>query len=143
MSQENRAILDRLNEEVLRQGNVDAVDELVADNFAEHDPPPGMAADREGFKDFVREIHQAFADQLHTVHDQLADGDRVVERWTMTATHAGEFLGIPATGKRVTLPGIDISRVEDGRIVEHWTQCDMLGFLEQLGAIPAQEAVGS
>jgi steroid delta-isomerase-like uncharacterized protein len=143
MSQENRATLDRLNEEVLRQGNVDAVDELMADDFVEHDPPPGMAADRDGFKDFIRGVHKAFADQLHTVHDQIADGDRVVERWTMTATHADEFLGIPATGRRVTLVGIDISRVEDGRIAEHWTQCDMLGFLEQLGAVPAQEAVGS
>jgi steroid delta-isomerase-like uncharacterized protein len=102
-----------------------------------------MAGDRPGFKDFIRDIHQAFADQLHTVHDQIADGDRVIERWTMTATHAGEFMGIPATGRRVTLTGIDISRVEDGRIVEHWTECDMLGLLEQLGAIPAQEAVGS
>ena len=143
MSQENRAILDRLNEQVLRQGNLDAVDELMAGNYVEHDPPPGMAADRDGFKDFVRGIHQAFADQLHTVHDQIADGDRVIERWTMTATHAGEFMGNAATGRRFTLTGIDISRVEDGRIVEHWTECDMLGLLEQLGAIPAQEAVGS
>ena len=143
MSQENRAILDRLNEEVLRQGNADAVDELLSADFVEHDPPPGMAGDRVGFKDFIRNIHQAFADQLHTVHDQIADGDRVFERWTMTATHAGEFMGIPATGRRVTLTGIDISRIEDGRIAEHWTECDMLGLLEQLGAIPAQGAVGS
>jgi steroid delta-isomerase-like uncharacterized protein len=135
MSSENRAILDRLNEEVLRQGNVDAVDQLLADDFVEHDPPPGMATDRDGFKDFVRGIHQAFADQLHTVYDQIVDGDRVVERWTMTATHAGEFMGIPATGKRVTLAGIDISRLEDGRIAEHWTQCDMLGLLGQLEAV--------
>jgi steroid delta-isomerase-like uncharacterized protein len=143
MSQENRAILDRLNDEVLRQGNVDAVDELMTDNFVEHDPPAGMGTDRESFKAFMSGLHQAFADQLHTVHDQIADGDRVVERWTMTATHAGEFMGIPATGRRVTLAGIDISRIEDGRIAEHWIQCDMLGFLEQLGAVPAQEAVGS
>jgi steroid delta-isomerase-like uncharacterized protein len=143
MSQENRAVLDRLNEEVLRQRNVDAVDELMADNFVEHDPPPGMVGDRQGFKDFISAIHQAFANQLHTVHDQIAVGDRVVERWTMTATHADEFMGIPATGRRVTLCGIDISRIEDGRIAEHWIQCDMLGFLEQLGAIPAHEAVGS
>jgi predicted ester cyclase len=60
----------------------------------------------------------------------------------MTATHAGEFMGIPATGRRVTLAGIDISRIEDGRIAEHWIQCDMLGFLEQLGAIPTQDAGG-
>jgi steroid delta-isomerase-like uncharacterized protein len=143
MSQENRTILDRLNEEVLRHGNADAVDELLSAGFVEHDPPPGVAGDREGFKDFIRDIHQAFADQLHTVHDQIADSDRVIERWTMTATHAGEFIGIPATGRRVTLTGIDISRVEDGRIAEHWTECDMLGLLEQLGAIPAQGAVGS
>ena len=69
--QRNGAVLDRLNEEVLRQRSVDTVDELLADDFIEHDPPPGMASDREGFKDFIRAVHQAFADQLHTVHDQV------------------------------------------------------------------------
>ena len=141
MSQENRAVLDRLNEEVLRQGDVDTIDELLSGDFVEHNPPPGMPGNRDGFKDFVRYIHQAFADQLHTVHDQIAVGDRVVERWTMTATHAGEFMGVPATGKRITRTGIDISRLASGRIVEHWTECDLLGLLAQLGAVPSQEAV--
>jgi steroid delta-isomerase-like uncharacterized protein len=143
MSEQNRAVLDRLNEEVLRQGHADAIDELTTGDFVEHNPPPGVPGDREGFKSFVRYLHQAFADQLHTVYDQLADGDRVVERWSMTATHVGEFLGIPPTGRRVTLTGIDISRLEDGRIAEHWIECDLLGLLEQLGAAPAQETVAS
>ena len=143
MSQENRAILDRLNAEVLRQANLDAVDELMSDDFVEHDPPPGMAGDRQGFKDFVAGIHQAFADQLHTVHDQIADGDRVVERWTMSATHVGDWLGIPPTHKRITVSGMDISRLENGRIAEHWTQIDVLGMLQQLGAIPAEESAVS
>lgn len=133
MSEQNRAVLDRLNEEVLRAGNVDALDELLAPDFVEHDPPPGMPPDRDGFAAFVRILHTAFADQVHTVHDQLTDGDRVIERWTMTATHAGEFLGMPPTGKRVTLPGIDITRLAGGRITEHWSQCDLLGLVGQLG----------
>jgi steroid delta-isomerase-like uncharacterized protein len=133
--QQNRVVLDRLNEEVLRRRNVDALDELVAEDFVEHDPPPGMASDREGFKDFVRALHGAFADQIHTVHDQLATGDRVVERWTMAATHVGDWMGIAPTGKRITLSGIDISRLQDGRVAEHWTECDLLGLLGQLGEL--------
>lgn len=142
MSQQNRAVLDRLNAEVLRGGNVDVLDDLLADEFVEHNPAPGTEPDREGFKEFVRTLHRAFADQVHTVHEQIAEGDRVVERCTMTATHAGEFMGVPPTGKRVTLDSIDISRLTGGRIVEHWIQADVLGLFEQLGAFPAPEAAG-
>jgi steroid delta-isomerase-like uncharacterized protein len=139
MSQESKAVLDRLNEEVFRRGNVDAVDELVAEDFVEHDPPPGMGPDREGFKDLVRALHRAFADQEHTIHDQIAEGDRVVERWTMTGTHTGEWFGIAPTNRRISIQGIDISRLQDGRLVEHWTQIDALGMFEQLGAMPAEQ----
>jgi steroid delta-isomerase-like uncharacterized protein len=142
MSQENRAVLDRLNDEVLRQRKVDVLDELLADDFVEHDPPPGVAGDREGFKDLMRTVHQAFDDQVHTVYDQIAEGDRVVERWDMTATHVGDWMGIAPTGKRITLSGIDISRLENGRMVEHWMQIDLLGLFEQLGAIPAPDGEG-
>lgn len=140
MSRQNGTVLDRLNEEVFKQANIDALDELLADDFVEHNPPPGMGSDRDGFKDFIRDVHQAFDDQVYTVKDQIVEGDRVVERWDLTATHVAEWMGIAPTGKRITLTGIDISRLKDGRIVEHWTQCDMLGLLQQLGVIPAEEA---
>ncbi len=143
MSERNRAVLDRLNEEVLRGGNVGVLDELLAEDFVEHNPASGTGRDREGLKEFIRILHRAFADQVHTVDDQIVEGDRVVERCTMTATHAGEFMGIPPTGKRVTLPSIDISRLRNGRIVEHWMQADVLGLMAQLGAVPADEPVGA
>jgi steroid delta-isomerase-like uncharacterized protein len=143
VSSENRAVLDRINEEAFRQGNVGVIDELVAEDFVEHDPPPGTAPGREGFKDMIRTLHRAFDDQGFTIHDQIAEGDRVVERWTMTATHVGDWLGIPATGKRIVVAGMDISRLEDGRLAEHWTQMDALGMLQQLGVIPAEETTAS
>jgi steroid delta-isomerase-like uncharacterized protein len=143
MSQDNRAAIDRLNEEVFRQGNTESIDELMTADFVYHNPPPGLAGDREGFKDFVQYLRQAFADQLYTVHDQIAVDDRVVERWSTTMTHAGDFLGIQPTGKRVTLTGLAIARLEGGRIAEIWEECDLLGLFDQLGSFPAQETVAS
>lgn len=143
MSEAYRAILDRFGEEVFRQGNLDVIDELLAEDFVEHDPPPGLPPDRDGVKEIFRGLHAGFTDQVFTVHDQIAGGDRVVERWTLTATHAGEWLDIPPTGRRVTVAGIDISRLEAGRIVEHWSQADLLGLFEQLGAFPAVAPVGA
>ena len=137
MSEGNRAVVDRLTEEVFNQGNVDVIDELVAEDFVEHDPMPGVEPDREGFKQFISTLRSAFPDLRTEVEDQIAEGDRVVERWRSTATHQGEFMGVPATGKRVTIEGMDISRIEAGKIVEHWTKVDILGLMEQLGAIPA------
>ena len=137
MSEGNRAVVDRLTEEVFNQGNVDVIDELVAEDFVEHDPMPGVGPDREGFKQFISTLRSAFPDLRTEVADQIAEGDRVVERWRSTATHQGEFIGVPATGKRVTIEGMDISRIEAGKIVEHWTKVDILGLMEQLGAIPA------
>jgi steroid delta-isomerase-like uncharacterized protein len=139
MSQENRAVLDRLNAEAFERGNAAIIDELVADDFVEHNPMPGTSGDREGFKQLIGQIHSAFPDLKTTVHDQIADGDKVVERWTCSGTHQGEFMGIPATGRRVEFEGMDISRLRDGRIVEHWTQMDTLTMLQQLGVVPQEE----
>lgn len=130
------AILDRLNAEVLNAGNVDLIDELVSPDFVEHDPPPGMGGDREGFKQMVRDIHRAFSDFSTTVEDQIVAGNKVVERWWAEGAHTGEWMGVPASGHRVRITGIDISRIEGGQLVEHWTQIDALGMLQQMGAIP-------
>lgn len=130
------AILDRLNAEVLNTGDVDLIDELVSPDFIEHDPPPGMGSDRAGFKQMVRDIHRAFSDFSTTVEDQIVAGDKVVERWWAEGIHTGEWLGIPASGNRVRITGIDISRIEGGQVVEHWTQIDVLGMMQQMGALP-------
>ena len=139
MAQDNRAVLDRINEEAFRQGNTGVIDELVSDDFVEHNPMPGVEGTREGFKQMVAGLHQAFPDFDTQVQDQIAEGDKVVERWTAGGTHQGEFMGIPATGRHIEIEGMDISRLADGRIVEHWTQMDALAMMQQLGVIPDQE----
>jgi predicted ester cyclase len=137
MSEQNRATLLRMNDQVIRGGEIDVVDELLSDDFVEHDPPPGMSPDRDGFKEFIRSMHAGLVDIVYTVDDQVVESDRVVERWTLTGTHAGPWLGVSPTGKRVTFTGIDISRLAAGRIVEHWTELDLYGLFGQLGSSPA------
>jgi len=140
--QENRAVLDRINEECFNQGTVDAVDELFSEDFVEHNPTfPGSDGGRDGFKQMIHTMHSAFPDFRTEVLDQIAAGDRVVERWVSRGTHEGEFLGVPATGKVIEVEGMDISRLEGGRVVEHWTQMDTLGVLQQLGLVPTEEEV--
>jgi steroid delta-isomerase-like uncharacterized protein len=135
---ENGQVLDRINEEAFNQGRVDVLDELVADDFVEHDPMPGTPPDREGFKGMIRSLREAFPDFHAQTDDQIVAGDKVVERWTCTGTHEGEFIGAPATHRRIEIHGMDISRLEDGRLVEHWTQVDMLSLLQQLGMLPEE-----
>jgi predicted ester cyclase len=84
-------------------------------------------------------LASAFSDNEVTVDDQIAEGDKVVTRWSSKGTHSGEFFGIPATGKRVAGKGIGISRIVDGKIVEEWGESDMLGMMQQLGVIPPPE----
>jgi steroid delta-isomerase-like uncharacterized protein len=139
MTQDNRAVLARINEEAFNNGSTDVVDEVVAEDFVEHNPMPGFAGDREGFKDLVRGLHQAFPDMHVDIEDQIVEGDRIVERWTSRGTHEGDFMGIPATHRSVTVEGMDISRFADGKIVEHWTQMDAMAMMQQLGVIPEQE----
>jgi predicted ester cyclase len=82
-------------------------------------------------------LGRTFLDPGVTVEDQIVAGDKVVERWSTVGTHEGEFMGIPATGNKVTVTGIDISRLEDGKVVEHWTEMDVMGMMQQLGAVPS------
>jgi len=91
------------------------------------------------FFQFGQMWHAAFPDEQTVFDDQVAEGDKVVSRMTSTATHSGEFQGIPPTGKRITVTGIWIERIADGRIVERWGEVDMLGVMQQLGVIPTSE----
>jgi predicted ester cyclase len=90
----------------------------------------------EGFKGVFALVFSAFPDYQSTVEDQVAEGDKVVTRFSSQGTHQGEFLGIAPTGNRVRVTGIDIDRVEEGKIVEHWSEADLLGMMTQLGVIP-------
>jgi len=132
----NKAVIRRFVEEVQNEKNWDVYDELNDPAFVNHSAPPGIPSDREGGKIYLGAFLNAFPDCHFTVDDMIAEGDQVVTKKTFTGTHEAEFAGIPPTGKRVTLQFVDIMRVRDGRIVEHWLSMDQLSFMQQLGVIP-------
>lgn len=130
-----KALNRRFVEEVVNQGNFDAIDELIDPGVVDHAVPPGFPTGREGTKQFVSMTRSAFPDLHLTIEDMIAEGDKVVERGTWNGTHEGEFMGIPATGRRVTVSQVDITRVADGRMVEHWGQLDTLELMRHLGVV--------
>ena len=133
----NKAVIRRFVEEVQNEKNEAAYDELNDPEFVNLSSPPGVPSDREGGKLYLWGFLNAFPDSHVTIDDMIAEGDRVVTKKTFTGTHTGDFAGIPATGKTVTLQYVDIMRVREGRIVEHWLSMDQLSFMRQLGVIPA------
>ena len=137
MSEENKALLRREIEEVWNKHNPDAVDEFFAPDLVNHSAPPGMPNDREGVKAGLGMFLGAFPDVKVASDFMLAEGDKVAVHFTMRATHTGEWLGIPATGKRINMTGIVIVRIAGGRIAELWTETDQMGMMQQLGLVPA------
>jgi steroid delta-isomerase-like uncharacterized protein len=136
MSVDANKALARQVYELLNGGDVQAVGDLVSADYEEHNPLPGQGTGREGVLDRFSMITSALAPRF-TIEDVVAEGDRVVVRWTNAGTHLGEFAGAPATGRPFTIGGIDIYRVADGVLCEHWDQVDQLGMLGQLGLLPA------
>jgi steroid delta-isomerase-like uncharacterized protein len=136
-AEENKALVRRMTEEIFNRGNIDAVDEFLTPDSFDHNPMPGQPSGSEGLKWVARAMRTAFPDMRFEIHDQVAEGDRVMNRWTMSGTHEGELLGMPATGKRVAVAGFDMIRFADGKMAEHWAQMDQLGMMQQLGMIPA------
>jgi steroid delta-isomerase-like uncharacterized protein len=137
--EENKAVTRRVTEEIWNQGNMALLDELFAPNYVNHDPTNPEVRDLERFKQYVVSVRTAFPDLNITINDLIAEGDKVVTRWTGRGTQKGEFGKIPATGKQVTITGITISRIADGKIVESWWSSDDLGLFQQLGLIPPME----
>jgi len=134
--QENAAVIGRFIEEVINQGNLAAADEIVEENFVELDPLPGQRQGREGLKEVIAMMRTAFPD-IHWVADEtIAAGEKVVTRFTWTGTHRGPFLGIPATGKHITVKGVVIDRISNGRMADSRILMDSLGMMQQLGVIP-------
>jgi steroid delta-isomerase-like uncharacterized protein len=132
----NKAIFRRYVQEVGNEGKLDLVDE-VFDRYVSHQPD-GRTLERgpEDVKRFMGEFRQAFPDFHSTIEDQIAEGDKVVTRWTMHGTHQSEFRGIAPTGEQITVTGIGIFRFSDeGKVVESWDNFDQLGMLRQLGAV--------
>jgi steroid delta-isomerase-like uncharacterized protein len=139
-TQANKAVIQRFVDIALNKKNLDALNELVVENFIEHVPFPGQGPGREGLKAAIGGFLQGFPDIRWTTHEQIAEGDNVVSRFTWTGTHRGEFLGIPATGRPVTVWGVVIDMVRDGQMVESRIIMDTLGLLQQLGVIPGPGA---
>jgi predicted ester cyclase len=135
---ENKALHLRYAEEVNRGFDAwrDFGDEYFGPGYVFHGSQGDL--NRDGFVDnFVSAMFAAFPDTNMTIDDTVAEGDRVVSRFTVRGTHRGEFEGIAPTGKQVTLSGIVLSRIEGGRVVEDWEELNMLGLMQQIGAIPA------
>jgi steroid delta-isomerase-like uncharacterized protein len=141
MSEQNKAFVRRLIEEVIGRGNFALVEELVAADYVGHSSPPEINT-REGHKQFLVALRQAFPDLQIKIEDQIAERDKVVTRWTARGTHQGEFAGILPTGKQVVMTGIDIDRIANGKLVECWTKSDDLSMLQQIDAIPAPAQTG-
>ncbi len=141
MSAEDLKALDRRwFEEVWNQGNVASYEELASPDLVVHNPPPGITGDFEGIKQAISIHRTGFPDLHFEIHDQLAEGDQVVSRWTLNwGTHRGEWVGVPPTGKQVTITGISIQRYAGGKMVESWLEMDMLGMMQQLGVVPPPE----
>lgn len=138
MTEANKAIARRVVEDIFNAGRLEVADEIVTPDFVGHDPAsPEPITGPEGLRRQAEGYRTAFPDVRLTIEDEIAEGDRVVTRWSARGTHEGELFGIPATGKQATVTGITIDRIDDGRIVETWTNWDTLGLLQQLGAIPA------
>src|SRR5713226_1186473 len=135
-TEDNKLLVRRLFEEVLNQRNLALIDEFFSPNHVEH-ASTGPVHGTEGMKQYYMIYLTAFPDTHYTVEDQIAEGDKVVTRWTARGTHKGELMGIPPTGKQGTVTGIGIARFEGGNIVEAWTEFDALGMMQQLGVVPS------
>src|SRR5947208_16317477 len=131
--EENKATARMFYDEVLNRGNISVIDKVTAENYVDPTAAPGTPPGREGEKQWFLMLRAAFPDGRTTIDDIIAEGDKVVVRGTMTGTHSGEFMGIPATGKEVTISGIDITRFENGQSVEHWGQWDVERMVVQMG----------
>jgi steroid delta-isomerase-like uncharacterized protein len=138
----NKTTFRHLVDELINNKNYEVIDELFAPDFVEHEEIPGIDLGREGLRQAFQMFHIAFPDLQVTIQDILADGDKVVARERWTGTHQGEFMGMPATGKQVDFSVIDIVRLAEGKLVEHWAVSDMLVLMTQLGAIPEPDGVG-
>jgi steroid delta-isomerase-like uncharacterized protein len=143
VSVEELKALERRYYEALNKKNLAALSEFFASDFVEHTSLGSEIRGFEEYKKYINDMVKAFPDLHFTLHDFITEGDKVAIRWTLTGTHKGEFRGIPPTNKKVTMWGIDIDRVTDGKFVEGWCRFDTLGMMEQLGIILAPKTTGS
>lgn len=127
-----RQLYDRVN-----AGDLDGLGSLLADDFVEHEDLPGAPSTKDGVIAFFRAFREAFPDMAMHAEDVLVSGDKVVARARVTGTHRGDWAGMPATGRAIDVPLIDIIRIgDDGLAREHWGVLDAMTMMQQLGAVP-------
>ena len=136
IQERNASIAQRVWDEVWHQGNFEAMDELFDPQFVRHDSIRSELRGREQSEQFIRKMRAAFPDLHYTIDDIISHDDKVVTRYRFEGTHLGDALGFPATHKKVIYSGILIQRFVDGKIVEQWTEADLLSLFQQLGVIP-------
>jgi steroid delta-isomerase-like uncharacterized protein len=130
----NKAVVRRFIKEIFEEGRVEALDQLVAPDFARHTGPAGDT-DRDELRAAMERVSKGLADAVFTIEDMIAEDDRVVARVSASARQVGEFMGLAPSGRWYTIGEIHIFRVRDGKIAEHWHQADLLGMMRQLGAL--------
>jgi steroid delta-isomerase-like uncharacterized protein len=135
-AEQNAATMRRFVQEVQSQGQIGLVDDYLSPDFVDRTPFSGAGVTRDDVKGVFGMLRAAFPDHDAVVLDMVSEGDRVTTYKTFNGTHRGEFMGIPATGRPVSIRVIDIVRFDDGRIAEHWNVVDVAGLLHQLGALP-------
>lgn len=128
-------IVRRITDEAFLGGNASVIDELVADDYVDHDPPPGLPADRDGFRQTAEMVAAAFSNRKMEFDEYVDTGDgRIVESWAMTAKHTAEAFGVPPSNQSIRVRGIEIWRCSGGKVVEHWGAVDMSDVFEKAGA---------
>lgn len=136
-AEQNKARFREFIEEIINKRNIAKLDEYLTPDFVEHEVVEPFPATRDGVRQFFTGMLSAFPDLKVTINDAIAEGDKVVMRETWTGTHKSEFMGIPATGKRVEFSVIDIVHMKDGKATDHWGVSDTLKMMQQMGVVEA------
>ena len=137
MEQENKMIAQKFYTEIVNKADIPTMDAIMSDAFIDHNASPGTPSGIDGFRQFLKMVSTAFPDIQVTVEDLIAENDKVVSRLTITGTQTGVLMGkIAPSGKQACWTGIDILKIEDGKITERWSQRDLLSMMKQIGVIP-------
>jgi len=144
LTETNKTVSRRFFDEAFSKGQLNVLDEIIAKDHVNSGPGslPGLPTGPEGTKQLVTVYRNAFPDVHFTIDEQIAEGEKVITRWTAHGTHQGELAGLPATGKSSTVTGIAIDRIVNGKIAESWGIFDQFGMMQQLGVIPMPELAG-
>ena len=131
--EENKGVVRRFIEEIQNEGRTELIEEIFAPDFVDHNPLPSFPPDRDGTKRMFLYVRKSFPDFHMEINNMIAEENMVATRKTLHATHQGEYMGMAPTGKHLQMEVIDIFRIANGRLAEHWTVIDRLGMMEQLG----------